>query len=158
MPVVDEEVGEELDELTVRDGLGPARLRLQGGNVADEFERRFGAGAKVRRGQVVGADGTVLDGSSVLPAGAVVYHYRDLPIEVDVPYPIPVLHRDENILVVDKPHHLATMPRGAHVVQLGRAVGGEHEQRHPRRARLDHGGEEVRGRGARRAEHGDRLA
>lgn len=103
--------------LPVRDGLGPARLRLQGGNVAEEFQRRFGAGEKVRRGEVVDADGTVLDGGAVLPAGAVVYHYRDLPSEVEVPYPIPVLYRDANIVVVDKPHFLSTMPRGRHVMQ-----------------------------------------
>ena len=105
--------------LPVRDGLGPARLRLQGGNVADEFGRRFGseAKAKVLSGEVVRADGAVVDESTVLPAGAFVYHYRDLPDEVEVPFDIPVLHRDENFVVVDKPHFLATMPRGSHVAQ-----------------------------------------
>lgn len=52
-----------------------------------------------------------------LPAGAFVFWYRDLPDEVAVPFDIPVLYRDENIVVVDKPHFLATMPRGGHVVQ-----------------------------------------
>lgn len=94
-------------------------MRLQGGNVADEFGRRFGeqARAKVLAGEVVDARGVPIDGSTVLPAGAVVYLYRDLPEEVEVPFDIPVLHRDENIVVVDKPHFLATMPRGSHVVQ-----------------------------------------
>lgn len=105
--------------LPVRDGLGPARLALQGGNVADEFERRFGAEAraKVVAGEVVDADGTVIDTTTTLPAGAHVYHYRDLPDEVAVPFDIPVLYRDDDILVVDKPHFLATMPRGGHVAQ-----------------------------------------
>jgi len=105
--------------LPVRDGLGPARLRLQGGNVAEEFGRRFGpAGAsRVLAGEVVDAAGAALDGSTALPAGSVVYLYRDLPDEPEVPFGIPVLHRDDNILVVDKPHFLATMPRGRHVVQ-----------------------------------------
>ena len=87
--------------------------------MADEFGRRFGdeARAKVLAGEVVDARGRAVDASTVLPAGAVVYHYRDLPDEVPVPYPIPVLHRDENIVVVDKPHFLATMPRGSHVTQ-----------------------------------------
>ena len=103
----------------LRDGLGPARLRLQGGNVADEFGRRFGAEAraKVVGGEVFRVDGTAVDADSVMPAGAVVYHYRDLPDEVDVPFPIPVLYSDGRIVVVDKPHFLATMPRGGHVMQ-----------------------------------------
>ncbi len=43
--------------------------------------------------------------------------YRELPDEVAVPFPMPVIFADERIVVVDKPHFLATMPRGARVVQ-----------------------------------------
>ena len=105
--------------LPVRDGLGPARLRLQGGNVADEFLRRFGPDglAKVSSGEVVDADGGVISLSTELPAGACVFLYRELPDEVVVPFDIPVLYRDDDIVVVDKPHFLATMPRGGHVAQ-----------------------------------------
>jgi tRNA pseudouridine32 synthase/23S rRNA pseudouridine746 synthase len=46
-----------------------------------------------------------------------VYLYRELPDEVPVPFDIPVLYRDDDIVVVDKPHFLATMPRGRHVAQ-----------------------------------------
>jgi len=103
----------------VRDGLGPARLRLQGGNVADEFGRRFGPDgrAKVLLGEVVDADGVVMDATTTKPAGAVVFLYRELPDEVVVPFGMPVLYRDDDIVVVDKPHFLATMPRGGHVAQ-----------------------------------------
>lgn len=105
--------------LPVRDGLGPARVRLRGGPVHDELTARFGAaaGAKVLAGEVVDADGTVIDASTVLPEGASVYLYRELPDEVPVPFEIPVLHHDADIVVVDKPHFLATMPRGRHVAQ-----------------------------------------
>jgi tRNA pseudouridine32 synthase / 23S rRNA pseudouridine746 synthase len=105
--------------LPVRDGLGPARLRLRGGSVVEEFRSRFGAvaAAKVLSGEVVDADGVVLDGSSEMPAGSHVYFYRELRDEVPVPFDIPVLHRDDDIVVVDKPHFLATMPRGRHVAQ-----------------------------------------
>jgi len=103
----------------VRDGLGPARVRLRGGPVLAELTGRFGAQAraKVLAGEVVGADGAVIDGTTVLPAGASVYLYRELPDEVPVPFDVPVLYRDDDIVVVDKPHFLATMPRGRHVVQ-----------------------------------------
>ncbi|OFB38256.1 pseudouridine synthase [Mycolicibacterium sp. (ex Dasyatis americana)] len=103
--------------LPVRDGLGPARLRLWGGNVHDELQRRFGLGAKVLAGEVVLPDGTPVDATTTLPAGAHVYFYRDLVDEVEVPFDIPVLYRDDDIVVVDKPHFLATMPRGGHVAQ-----------------------------------------
>ena len=103
----------------MREILGPARLRLHGGNVADEFGRRFGpaARAKVLAGEVFRADGSVIDATAELPAGSFVFHYRDPPDEVEVPFDVPVLYRDENIVVVDKPHFLATMPRGSHVGQ-----------------------------------------
>lgn len=84
-----------------------------------ELTERFGepARAKVLAGEVVDADGVVVDEARVLPAGAHVYLYRDLPDEVAVPFEIPVLYRDDDIVVVDKPHFLATMPRGRHVAQ-----------------------------------------
>jgi len=105
--------------LPVRDGLGPARLRLQGGNVLAEFTRRFGADSavKVLAGEVVDAHGDPIDADTAMPPGAHVYLYRDLPDEVPVPFDVPVIFRDENIVVVDKPHFLATMPRGRHVAQ-----------------------------------------
>jgi tRNA pseudouridine32 synthase / 23S rRNA pseudouridine746 synthase len=105
--------------LSVRDGLGPARVRLFGGPVLAELSSRFGAQAhaKVLAGEVVCADGTVVTDTTELPAGAHVYLYRELRDEVEVPFDISVLYRDDNIVVVDKPHFLATMPRGRHVAQ-----------------------------------------
>jgi tRNA pseudouridine32 synthase/23S rRNA pseudouridine746 synthase len=105
--------------LPPRDGLGPARLRVRGGPLGDELLTRFGpeVAAKAIAGEVVDQHGAVLDPASVLPAGASVYLYRDLRDEVPVPFDIPVLYQDEGIVVVDKPHFLATMPRGRHVAQ-----------------------------------------
>lgn len=98
-------------------GIGPSRVRVHGGRLVDEFERRWSAGSKVIAGEVFSADGIPFDENSVLPVGAYVYLYRDLPDEVVVPFDMPVIHHDDNIVVVDKPHFLATMPRGGHVVQ-----------------------------------------
>ncbi len=94
-------------------------MRLRGGAVLAELTERFGAAAaeKVRGGEVVDAEGTVITPTSVLPPGAFVYLYRELPDEVVVPFDIPVIYRDDDIVVVDKPHFLATMPRGGHVAQ-----------------------------------------
>jgi tRNA pseudouridine32 synthase / 23S rRNA pseudouridine746 synthase len=105
--------------LPPRDGLGPARLRVHGGPLGEELTRRFGpeVAAKAIAGEVVDRRGAVLDPATVLPAGAVVYLYRELRDEVPVPFDIPVLYQDEDIVVADKPHFLATMPRGRHVAQ-----------------------------------------
>lgn len=105
--------------LPVRNGLGPARVRLRGGAVLVELASRFGeaAAAKVLGGEVVTADGTVVTAGTILPPNACVYLYRDLPDEIPVPFDVPVLYRDEALVVVDKPHFLATMPRGAHVAE-----------------------------------------
>ena len=84
-----------------------------------ELASRFGeaAAAKVFAGEVVCADGTVVSAGTVLPPGAFVYMYRELRDEVPVPFDMPILYRDDDIVVVDKPHFLATMPRGRHVAQ-----------------------------------------
>jgi tRNA pseudouridine32 synthase / 23S rRNA pseudouridine746 synthase len=105
--------------LPPRDGLGPVRLRVRGGPLGDELLTRFGpeVAAKAIAGEVVDQHGVVLDPATVLPAGASVYLYRDLRDEVPVPFDIPVLYQNEDIVVVDKPHFLATMPRGRHVAQ-----------------------------------------
>lgn len=60
--------------------------------------------------------------------GGVVWFHRELPVEVPVPFPIGVVHRDERLVVVDKPHFLATIPRGKHIqetalVKLRRELG-----------------------------------
>ena len=105
--------------LPPRDGLGPARLRVRGGPLGEELTSRFGpeVAAKAVAGEVVDQDGVPLDPATVLPAGAVVYLYRELRDEVVVPFDVPVLYRDDDIVVADKPHFLATMPRGRHVAQ-----------------------------------------
>ncbi len=105
--------------LPPRDGLGPARLRVRGGPLGEELAGRFGpdVAAKAAAGEVVDRHGAVLDAATVLPAGAVVYLYRELRDEVEVPFDLPVLYQDDDIVVADKPHFLATMPRGRHVAQ-----------------------------------------
>jgi tRNA pseudouridine32 synthase/23S rRNA pseudouridine746 synthase len=51
--------------------LGPARLRVRGGPLAEELHTRFGpeVAAKAIAGEVVDLHGAVLDPTTVLPAG-----------------------------------------------------------------------------------------
>lgn len=46
-----------------------------------------------------------------------VHFHRELRDEPEVPFELVVLHEDERIVVVDKPHFLASIPRGRHVTQ-----------------------------------------
>lgn len=46
-----------------------------------------------------------------------VWFHRDLRDEVPVPGALHVVHRDERIVVVDKPAFLSTIPRGRHVTE-----------------------------------------
>ncbi|MCF8603682.1 pseudouridine synthase [Gordonia sp. HY442] len=72
---------------------------------------------RVEAGEIVDADGAPIDPDAPVVRPVPVYLYRDLPAEPVVPFEMPVLHVDERLIVVDKPHFLATMPRGAHVAQ-----------------------------------------
>ncbi len=72
---------------------------------------------KVSGGEVVDAAGVPIDPSTIAGPRADIYLYRDPPVESAVPFSLDVLHRDENLLVVDKPHFLATTPRGAYIAR-----------------------------------------
>ncbi|AUH67701.1 MULTISPECIES: pseudouridine synthase [Gordonia] len=70
-----------------------------------------------RTGELVDADGRPVDLDAPVLRPVPVYLYRDPPREPPVPFDMPILHLDDDLVVVDKPHFLATMPRGAHVAQ-----------------------------------------
>jgi len=112
--------------LPVRDGLNPTRLRLPENpsweTIAEFLLTRFPNDAtriaeKIESGEVVVQDGTAVTFSTPYVPREFVYLYRDPPAEPRVPFEIDVLHRDENLLVVDKPHFLATTPRGSWVTE-----------------------------------------
>lgn len=72
--------------------------------------------AMLRDGLIVDAAGPVAPDAPYVPEAFLWFH-RDLPVEAPVPFPIGIVHRDEDLLVVDKPHFLATIPRGRHIVE-----------------------------------------
>jgi len=117
--------------LPQRDGVDPVRVRLPGEGVwttVREYlvERLSGAGAGVveglfAEGRVVGADGRPVTGDAPFAPGAYVWFHRDLTPEPPVPFPIEIVHRDDHIVVADKPHFLATTPRGSHIAETALA-------------------------------------
>jgi tRNA pseudouridine32 synthase/23S rRNA pseudouridine746 synthase len=64
----------------------------------------------------VGVDGPFAPDAPYAP-GSYVWFHRDLPDEVPVPFEVGIVHRDEEIVVADKPHFLSTIPRGQHVAE-----------------------------------------
>lgn len=112
--------------LPKRHGLDPARLRLpeQGHwtTIRDHLVERLPRVSPARidellhAGGIVDLEGPIAPDAPYVPGGAVWFH-RDLPEETVVPFDIPVVYRDDDILVVDKPHFLATIPRGQHILQ-----------------------------------------
>lgn len=72
--------------------------------------------AMLRAHEFVGPDGPITQDAAFQP-NAWVWFHRDPPDEVPVPFDINIVHRDDTLLVVDKPHFLATTPRGGHVME-----------------------------------------
>ena len=68
-------------------------------------------------GEVVDAHGDPIDADTAMPPARMFTPIVTFPTRSRVPFDVPVIFRDENIVVVDKPHFLATMPRGRHVAQ-----------------------------------------
>ncbi|MFI6220627.1 RluA family pseudouridine synthase [Nocardia salmonicida] len=112
--------------LPKRHGLDPARLRLpedgQWATVRDHLVERLPRvdpariDAMLMAGEIVDLEGPLAPDAPFVPGGAVWFH-RDLPVETEVPFDIGIVHRDDDILVIDKPHFLATIPRGQHILQ-----------------------------------------
>ncbi|WP_328870156.1 RluA family pseudouridine synthase [Streptomyces sp. NBC_00287] len=116
--------------LPQRDGVDPVRVRLPGegawATVREHLVERLSAGDGVvdrmfEDGLFIGADGRAVAGDAAYVPGMFVWFHRELPDEVPVPFPLEIVHRDEHIVVADKPHFLATTPRGSHVKETALA-------------------------------------
>ncbi|WP_214367799.1 RluA family pseudouridine synthase [Pseudonocardia sp. H11422] len=112
--------------LPQRHGLDPVRLRTPAEQswmtMRDHLVERLPRvgpqriDAMLREGRIVDRDGPVAPDAPFVPESFVWFH-RDLPVEVPVPFEIGIVHRDDDLLVVDKPHFLSTIPRGKHIVE-----------------------------------------
>ena len=91
-------------ETTLRDHLA-ARLAID--------EQRLDA--MIAEGRFVDEHGHMVTATEPYRPHIFVWFHRDLPDETPVPYEVEVLHRDDRIVVVDKPHFLSTIPRGRHI-------------------------------------------
>src|SRR6476661_7531940 len=97
--------------LPVRDGVNATRLRLP-----DEGPWDTAMDYMMHRwGQIVGEAGIPLDRTTPLRHHTFIWYYRSLPPEPRIPVELNILHQDEHLLVVDKPHFLPTTPGGTYI-------------------------------------------
>lgn len=72
---------------------------------------------KLENGEIVDERGRAWPYDSRYIAGALIFFYRDPVPEKRVPFEVDVLFEDDDLLVVDKPHFLASTPKGFYVVE-----------------------------------------
>lgn len=122
-------------------GLDPIRCavgpRADAGTARELLLERFPALAdaaataldeRFARGEIVRPDGSPWAAGDVLRPGDVLWFHREPRPEQVPDVALPVLAHDEHLLVIDKPHDMATIPRGVHVlssalVRLRRRTG-----------------------------------
>ncbi|AKK12118.1 pseudouridine synthase [Corynebacterium uterequi] len=120
--------------LPIRDGLNPTRARLpDDAPVTTAFDFIYhlvstqrhrhpdddaaAVRARFARGDVVTVGAVPLTPTTLVRPGQDVWFYRRPAPEPPVPGRLSVLWHDARLVVVDKPHFMATMPRAQHIVQ-----------------------------------------
>lgn len=110
--------------LPQRDGIDPVRVRLpedpgeEWATVRDHLLARFAGAIGADRVDAMFADGRFVSVlGPVAPdepytAGRFLWFHRDFAPEEPVPFPVGVVYRDTRLVIADKPHFLATTPRG----------------------------------------------
>lgn len=112
--------------LPQRDGVGASTLTVTAGPwttllqllvarfpqvSAEQWHSRF------ERGLIVNDGGTALAPAQPPVPGERLHYWRELPPEPTIPFEATVLHRDGQLLVIDKPHFLPVIPTGRFVQQ-----------------------------------------
>ncbi|QKZ22762.1 RluA family pseudouridine synthase [Streptomyces chartreusis] len=116
--------------LPQRDGVDPVRVRLPAvdtwATVRDHLVARLAArpgviDSMLDDGRIVDVEGRPVSRDTAYTPGTFVWFHRELPDEEHVPFPVEVVYRDEHLVVADKPHFLATTPRGSHIAETALA-------------------------------------
>lgn len=119
----------------LRDGVSASRVAVTPGpwrDVVDFLSQRLPLvhdwPARLAAGQVLDATGDPVAAHELCRPGTVLWYWRQLPPEPRIPFELEVLHQDEHLVVVDKPHFLPVIPRGRYLqetvlVRLKRMLG-----------------------------------
>lgn len=120
-----------------RCGVSPSRLVVSPGpwdTVAGFLSARLRPGidwpARLAQGDVLDEQGRPLAADAACSPGQLLWYWRSLPTEPRVPFELQLLHCDEHLVVVDKPHFLASIPGGPYLqetvlVRLRRLLGND---------------------------------
>ncbi|MGW6900811.1 pseudouridine synthase [Streptomyces sp. NPDC054919] len=115
--------------LPQRDGIDPVRVRLpedpgeEWATVRDHLLARFAGAIGADRVDAMFAEGRFVSvHGPVAPdepyaAGRFLWFHRDFAPEEPVPFPVGVVYHDARLVIADKPHFLATTPRGRHITE-----------------------------------------
>ena len=105
-----------------RDGVNASRVAVAPGpwrGLGEFLSQRMPAvrnwPERLAQGLVLNAQGQPLRFDSPCLPGEVVWYWRAPPPEPRVPFELVVLHQDEHLLVVDKPHFLPVAPSGRYL-------------------------------------------
>ena len=110
--------------LLSRDGVPASTVHLPRGDwatVLDALCARFPRIAReawrdrMNRGVVLDANGRPIEPERAYRLGLRVHYFREVPAEAPIPFDVTVLHRDDHLVIADKPHFLPVMPAGIHV-------------------------------------------
>lgn len=126
--------------LPVRDGIAPSYLWLPEGqwsNMISFLTSHFpdvGEAtwlSRMEKNEVVDAHGNPLQKNSLAKRGMCIFYYREIDSETSIPFEAHILHQDDHLLVVDKPHFLPVTPGGRFLretllVRLKKKTGLQH--------------------------------
>jgi tRNA pseudouridine32 synthase / 23S rRNA pseudouridine746 synthase len=106
----------------LRDGVSASRVGVGGGpwpHVLAFLAARLPAGddwaGRLAQGKVLDSLGQPVAADAPCRPGMMFWYWRSPPPETRVPFEIDVLHQDEHLVVVDKPHFLPVTPGGRHL-------------------------------------------
>lgn len=121
--------------LPVRKGVAPSRVYLPDGpwqTLGQFLTQRFPhvpsdiLHQRLQAGDIVDHAGTAQNAAMPYQPGRWLWYYREVPNEVEVPFDLPLLYRDAHLVVVDKPHFLASTPGGRYLRYTALARLREH--------------------------------
>ncbi|AIL31950.1 pseudouridine synthase [Basilea psittacipulmonis DSM 24701] len=116
--------GKPTPPLPVKDGIAPSRVRLVRGEWPNLYaflcwrfahlDSRY-IQEQLASGAMVNDEGEPLSADSPYRPDSWIWYYRKVPNEAPNPFELTIIYEDEHLVVVDKPHFMATIPGGKYL-------------------------------------------